>query len=168
MKGCANMTILWIVLLAGILIVILGLCIAMYSIARMYYERTQQEISKVQKMIRINESLDRWLELKKPDRRLSEYFEQNHYKTVAIYGMGNLGRRLFSELQSEGINVVFTLDKGLKGEQGLKLRSADDKDLPAVDVMVVTAVASFDEIYLDMREKVKAEIVSMEDVLWGI
>ena len=134
---------------------------------RLYFNRTKEEIEKVKKMIRINEALNKWLELVQNGRSLTIYFLNNGYKSVAIYGMGDLGKKLFYELTKEGVDVLYTIDKNIGTDDAYKMVSLTEK-LPGADVMVVTAVSSFDDIYLDLKSRFDGEIVNIEDVLWSI
>lgn len=139
----------------------------MTFVFKLYFARTQEEISKVQKMIRINESFNKWLELKQNNYRLKGYFENNNYKSVAIYGMGDLGKRLFRELADDGVLVSYTIDRNIGVDDKYKMIVLPER-LPEVDVVIVTAVSSFDDIYLDLKGRFNGEIVSIEDVLWSI
>jgi phosphoglycerate dehydrogenase-like enzyme len=139
----------------------------MTFVFKLYFARTQEEISKVQKMIRINESFNKWLELKQNNYRLKGYFENNNYKSVAIYGMGDLGKRLFRELADDGVVVSYTIDKNIGVDDEYKMIALSER-LPEVDVVIVTAVSSFDDIYLDLKGRFNGEIVSIEDVLWSV
>ena len=139
----------------------------MTFVFKLYFARTQEEISKVQKMIRINESFNKWLELKQNNYRLKGYFENNNYKSVAIYGMGDLGKRLFRELADDGVVVSYTIDKNIGVDDKYKMIALAER-LPEVDVVIVTAVSSFDDIYLDLKGRFNGEIVSIEDVLWSV
>ncbi len=139
----------------------------MTFVFKLYFARSQEEISKVQKMIRINESFNKWLELKQNNYRLKGYFENNNYKSVAIYGMGDLGKRLFRELADDGVVVSYTIDKNIGVDDKYKMIALSER-LPEVDVVIVTAVSSFDDIYLDLKGRFNGEIVSIEDVLWSV
>lgn len=151
-----------------VLIIIVCLyAVVMTFVFKFYFNRTNEEIAKVKKMIRINESLNKWLELKQNYRELMTYFLNNGYKSVAIYGMGDLGKKLFFELINEGVDVLYTIDKNIGADDVYKMVSLTEK-LPGADVMVVTAVSSFDEIYLDLKSRFDGEIVNIEDVLWSI
>lgn len=157
--------IIWILLIICFVISIYAFF--MTFVFKLYFARTQEEISKVQKMIRINESFNKWLELKQNNYRLKGYFENNNYKSVAIYGMGDLGKRLFRELADDGVVVSYTIDKNIGVDDKYKMIALSER-LPEVDVVIVTAVSSFDDIYLDLKGRFNGEIVSIEDVLWSV
>lgn len=152
--------------------IILFLAVSAYAavvsfIARLYFDRTQEEIVKVKKMIRINETLSEWLKLNQNGISIKSYFEQNHYETIAIYGMGDLGKKLFFELQNSGMEIVYTVDKNAGMQDKYKMIQLADK-LPKTDVIIVTAVSSFNEIYMELKNKTSAEIVNIEDMIWSI
>lgn len=155
-----------------LIFIILFLTVSVYAaavsfIARLYFDRTQEEIAKVKKMIRINEALSEWLKLKQNGISIKEYFEQNHYETIAIYGMGDLGKKLFFELQNSGMEVIYTVDKNAGMQDKYKMIQLADK-LPKTNVIIVTAVSSFNEIYMELKNKTSAEIVNIEDMIWSI
>ena len=56
-------------------------------------------------------AFDQWLRVRQEGKTLVEYFEKEGYKTVAIYGMKELGERLYDELQGSGITVEYIIDK---------------------------------------------------------
>ena len=81
--------------------------------------------------------------------------------------MGDLGKRLFRELADDGVLVSYTIDRNIGVDDKYKMIVLPER-LPEVDVVIVTAVSSFDDIYLDLKGRFNGEIVSIEDVLWSI
>ncbi|MCR4651612.1 MAG: hypothetical protein K5662_07620 [Lachnospiraceae bacterium] len=155
-----------------ILLFVICIFISLYAlgitnIAKLYFHRTHEEINKVKKMIRINESLSKLLELLQDEKKVSDYLTKNHYQSVAIYGMGDLGQKLFNELAKEGVIATYTIDRNLVCESKYNMIPLSDK-LPDVDIIIVTAVSNFDDIYLDLQKRVNGEIVNIEDVLWSL
>ena len=109
-----------------------------------------------------------WLNLKQQGVNLKEYFENNGYKTVAVYGMKELGERLVDELNSTGIEVRYVVDRNKDSVVTYLPKYTPDEELPEVDVMVVTAVYYYGEIAKEMEEKVTFHVVSLEDVVYGL
>lgn len=107
-----------------------------------------------------------WIKIHQEGRTLVDYFKKNNYKTVAVYGMKELGEALLEELDGSDIEVKYGIDRNAENiYAGIDIYTPDEK-LDDVDVVVVTAVHYFDEIELDMQTKVKGKIVSLEDVVW--
>lgn len=112
--------------------------------------------------------LNEWLIIKQTGRSFVEYFEKNQYKTVAIYGMKELGQRLYDELKDSNIKVAYAIDqKADKIYAEVDIVTPDD-DLPKVDVIVVTAIHYFDEIEENLSGKVDYPVISLEDIVYEL
>lgn len=111
-------------------------------------------------------ALDQWLQIRQAGKTLVEYFIRNGYKTVAVYGMKELGERLCDELKNSEITVSYAIDRNADAIYAdLDVVTPDD-NLAPVDVIVVTAITYFDEIEEQLCEKVDCPIVSLEDILY--
>ncbi len=111
---------------------------------------------------------NQWLSIRQQGKSLVEYFEKNQYKTVAIYGMKELGERLFDELKDSDITVKYIIDK--KADElyaDIDIVTPDEK-LEPVDVIVVTATYYFDEIEEMLSEKVEYPVISLEDIIYEV
>lgn len=113
---------------------------------------------------------NRWILLKNEEKNLSEYFEENGYKKIAIYGMGNLGLRLYEELKKTNTKVEYGVDHVHAEKMDdlnvyclKQLNSIDD-----VDAIVVTPVFSFDEIKEDLEKVTDKPIISLNTVVFGL
>lgn len=94
----------------------------------------------------------------------AEFFEKYHYQTVAIYGMGILGKQLKEELVDSAIHVPYYIDMmAVPGQESFK-RVTLEEDLPEVDCIVVTALAEFDQIYDVLKGKTEAAIVNISEI----
>ena len=112
--------------------------------------------------------LVQWLDLKQQGINLKEFFEFNGYKSVAVYGMKELGERFLDELKDTGIEVKYVVDRSKDMVVTDLPKYTPDEELPEVDVMVVTAVYYYSDIAEEMEEKVTFPIVSLEDVVYGL
>lgn len=112
--------------------------------------------------------LNMWLRLKQEGKSLEKYFVDNNYKYIAIYGMGEVGNRLYSELKDSSIKVEYAIDKNAGFvEDGLEIKSIDE-NLEGVDVIIVTAIFAFDEIMSDIEDKVSCAVISLEDIIYEV
>lgn len=112
--------------------------------------------------------LTHWVTLKQDGKNLKEYFEINGYKTVAVYGMKELGELLVEELKDSGIIIKYIVDKDTANiVSDLPKYSPDDK-LDDVDVMIVTAIYYYQDIEEKMSQKVNFPVISLEDVVYGL
>lgn len=113
---------------------------------------------------------NQWLSMHQQGKNLVEYFKKNGYKTIAIYGMKELGERLYDELKDSSITVKYIIDKKadtIYADVDVDVVTLDD-DLEPVDVIVVTASYFFDEIDRDLGTKVDYPVVSLEDIIYEV
>jgi len=113
-------------------------------------------------------AFDQWLQIHQEGRTLVEYFERQNYKTVAIYGMKELGERLYDELEGSGITVRYIIDKNADSIYADVDVITPDDNLEPVDVIVVTALYYFDEIEEMLGAKVNYPVISLEEILYEI
>lgn len=131
-------------------------------------KQVSQKTEKVNKFKGYYTMLNQWLLLKQEGRSLEEYFVVNGYKTIAIYGMGEMGNRLYDELKNTSIEVKCGIDKNaLSTYSELEVIDLDD-EIPEVDAVVITATFAFDEIEEELSEKISCPIVSLDDAVYEI
>ena len=122
----------------------------------------------IKKMQIFYKIFDCWLQMRQEGRTLAEYFTKNNYKTVAIYGMKELGERLLDELKDSDISVLYAIDNNADQiDVNVDIVTPND-ELKPVDVIVVTAVYYFDVISYTLSEKVDYPIVSLEDIVYEL
>lgn len=128
----------------------------------------EQKSKKVDKFRGYYNLLNQWLFLKQSGKSLEEYFEKNNYKKIAIYGMGEMGNRLYEELKNSNINIKYAIDKEAECVYS-ELKVVDlEEELEEVDVIVVAATFAFEEIEEKLRDQVDCMIVSLEDVVFEL
>ena len=112
--------------------------------------------------------MNRWVEVRQEGKRLVTYFENNGYKRIAVYGMSYAGETLLEELRGTEIQVAYGIDKNASSIcADIEVVSMEDS-LEDVDVVVVTAIAFFDEIERELSDKLECTIISLEDILYEI
>lgn len=113
-------------------------------------------------------SLNYWLEIKQRGNSLIPYFEERNIKSIAIYGMKELGQRLYDELLNSPIEVKYAIDQNAdKLYAGIPIFKPD-QDMENVDAIVVTAPFYFKQIKKTMSEKSDAMILDIADVLFSV
>lgn len=90
--------------------------------------------------------VSKWLEIRQKGHSLNEYFEQNNIQTIAIYGMGALGCRLYDELENSAIQIKHLVDRNPNGMDKIFEFSMLDKKKLDIDAIVVTVVSSEREV----------------------
>lgn len=111
--------------------------------------------------------LNHWIALKQKKKSIVAFFERNNYKTVAIYGMRELGERLIGELDQTSVVVTCIIDQNIVDiENNIPVLHPDDI-IPEVDVIVVTASYYFNEIEAKLKEKTNGIIIPIDDVIYS-
>lgn len=112
--------------------------------------------------------MNQWVKVKQEGKNLSEYFEKNGYKKIAIYGMSYAGETLLEELDNTDIEVAYAIDKKAEGIYADIDVFSVEEELNEVDAVVVTAIAFFDEIEEKLSQKMDCPIISLEDILYEV
>lgn len=120
---------------------------------------------KVQKFKKYYAMLNEWLSIRQEGSSLARIFAESGYKEIAIYGMGEMGQRLYEELKDTDIVVKYAVDQNaafLYSELDLK---KPEEDLEPVDAVIVTAVFDFDKIKGELAGRVNSPVVSLEEFI---
>ena len=128
--------------------------------------KAQQKAKKVDKFKGYYNMLNQWLMIKQEGKTLEEYFINNGYKTIAIYGMGEMGNRLYDELKDSSIQIKYAVDENAAGTYSDIEVIDKDEEYMDVDVIVVTATFAFDDIEEELQKKVTFPIISLDDVVY--
>lgn len=150
----------------AIVTILLGSIAGLITLAKHYAKKITQKQDAFQKMNEFYHVLNQWLSLKQEDKCLADYFERNEFKTIAIYGMKELGQRLYDELKNTDIKVRYIIDKNASNICAEVDAVTPDETLEEVDVIVVTAIHYYEEIESMLMNKVDYPVVSIEDVIY--
>ncbi len=146
----------------GILSLISGIAVG-YSIGKT--NSSGEEMKN--KMLKYYVTLNNWIGKKQKNINLSSYFEKMGYNSVAIYGMKEVGERLYEELKDTKTEVKYAVDQNAESIYAdIDVYSPDD-DLPEVDVIVVTATYYYNSILNNIKDKISCPIISLDDVIAG-
>ncbi|MBQ9136372.1 MAG: hypothetical protein IJX66_09810 [Lachnospiraceae bacterium] len=112
--------------------------------------------------------MNQWLINKQQGKEIASYLEKLNYKKIAIYGMSYAGERLYDDLKDTDIEVAYAIDKRAeKIYTALEMYTIED-ELPEVDAIVVTAITFYDEIEQALMEVSDIQVVSLEDIIYGL
>lgn len=122
--------------------------------------------TRQEKCRRTRNCLDHWMLLREEKRNLAEYLHQFDIKTVAIYGMGILGKHLLSEFKDSSVKIEYLIDKNHKsGIETYKLIRPDETFL-SVDAVIITVIGEFDNICGFLKNKTDAKLLSIEELVY--
>lgn len=112
--------------------------------------------------------LNCWLKLKQNQISLQSFFIQNDYKKIAIYGLGELGQRLYDELVDTEIHIAYAVDQNVENQSlNIEIYKTED-DLPHVDVIVITPVFAFEAIEKKLNAAGHHNIISLDEVIYSL
>lgn len=125
-----------------------------------------EEESRYLKMVRV---YDYWTYLKIRNRRVEDYLKRRHYEKIAIYGMNYIGNRLYDDLCGGGVEVTFGIDREADGiVYEIPVFRIEDPGLAehmeGIDAVVVTAIASCQKIFSDLKKICRKPVLSIEDI----
>ncbi len=112
--------------------------------------------------------MNQWVKVKQEGKHLADYFEQNGYKEIAVYGMSYAGETLVEELRGSNITVKYGIDKKAEKIYADINMITPEEELDCVDAIVVTSITFIDEIEKKLSQKISCPIISLEDILYQI
>ena len=113
-----------------------------------------------------------WVKNYQNEQNCFQCLKEDGYLNAAIYGIKELGERTYYGCKASGINVPFFIDKCGANEVFM------DRAIPVinpnsdllygdkVDVIIVTAVANYDEISMELEDRISCPILSLEEVIY--
>lgn len=135
---------------------------------KMASKKTKQQKEYADKHLAMVQLMSDWLRAKQGNKSIADYFKNQGYKKIAIYGMSYLGENLLCELLGSDINVIYGIDKNADNIYSDINILTPDQDLEVVDAVIVTAITFFDEIAELLSEKMDCPILSLEDILYEL
>ena len=109
-----------------------------------------------------------WVEMKQEGKNLAEFFVYNNIRTIAVYGMKELGERLVRELEGTDIEIKYVIDQNVDSIETNLIKKMPEDELPEVDAIVITAIYFYQDIEEKLSKKVDYQIISLEDVVYGL
>jgi glycosyltransferase involved in cell wall biosynthesis len=146
-----------------------------------YIHYLLEEILKLKKCIEKQEDMrhryysyyrliNQWLKNKNNGKSVFEYFKNNGIGSIAIYGIGEMGLRLYEELKGTSIKISYFIEKNFDQEfatENVKVVALDDityKD--KVDAIVITPIYDFNNIKeILLNKKLDFTIISLEEIV---
>lgn len=131
-------------------------------------EESKKKIKQSQMLDKLSlyyQMLNMWLEMKQKGKSIVTYLKQKGINRIAIYGMKELGERLYEEVKNTEIEVVCIIDKTPNLVIGDFMVISPEEEIPQVDAIIVTADYYFQEIEELFKSKVSCPIYSLNGVL---
>ncbi len=138
------------------------------AVGKVMFEEKDKANAMSDKHLSLFLMMNQWVKVKQDGKNLTEYFEKNGYRKIAVYGMSYAGKTLIDELKGTGITVAYGIDKKADTIYAdIDILSVEDS-LADVDAVVVTAITFFNEIKETLTVKMDCPIISLEDVVYEV
>mgnify|MGYP002509543375 CR=1 FL=1 len=108
--------------------------------------------------------LNDWMKLKENGGSIEQALKEKNIKSVAIYGMGDLGRHLVKDLENTNIEVKYAIDRSFFAISDIDIYEPES-ELPNVDAVIVTPVCEYENIRRDLEEKLSCIFLSIGDLV---
>lgn len=142
-----------------------------YFLVRIIYQRNkliERGYRQTEKFKIFFDLITEWFAGYMMDKNIVNWILGNGYKTIAIYGMSTLGELTYLNLRNNGaVYIKYGLDRRTDIKvNGLDVYNLND-NLECVDLIIVTAITSYEEIEKEIKERIEFEckIVSLRQLL---
>ena len=152
----------------SLLSVLGGAATSAVAVRKVTGKATEVQRNMSEKHLALFLMMNQWVAVKQEGKNLADYFEEQGYKSIAIYGMSYAGERLLEELKCSDIQVQYGIDKNADNiYMDVNIVTMED-ELKPVDAIVVTPIFFFDDIEEELSQKIDCPIISLEDVLYEV
>lgn len=149
------------------LLLICGLY-GIYEIGEKGYKAYAKERTAKEKYRMLMQLFVKWMENREQGKSIASYLEKLGIRKIAIYGMSDAGKKLYSELKKSDIDVEYAIDRRyIEFDEQLEIVTLQDS-LREVDAIVVTAISEYGDILENLRAKVNCEIISLEQIVYEL
>lgn len=109
--------------------------------------------------------LDKWLLLKEKDKSIADNLRKRGIRTVAIYGVGMLGKHLVFDLQKGNIKILYGLDrKDIPDYCEFPIYNLSKK-VEETDAVIVTVCYDYENIKQQLQNCGYKNVISLEALL---
>ncbi len=110
---------------------------------------------------------NQWLALDISKKYLYDYLKSQGIHTVAIFGYGELGCKIYNTLKDSTVQVAYFIESRENYPySGIPVfKPSDDNSMTYVDIIIVTAIIHYNEILEQYSHIYKSPMISFEKVL---
>lgn len=95
---------------------------------------------------------------------LGSYFEKQGKRAIAVYGLGNLGRKAVDQLKESANLKIYGVDRKVKEMEGVEIGTLEEIN-KRCDCIIVTPVNGNEEIAADIKKVWSGSVYSLFEVL---
>jgi len=117
------------------------------------------------KFQRISFVYDAWVSLRNCGIHISKYLRQRGYRSIAVYGVTSLGKRLYEELAMDKFEVSYFIDINAPFLYEQIPVYSPEEELRQVDAVVISLVQDEQQITDMLQMKLSADIWKMAELM---
>lgn len=122
----------------------------------------------IEKLNRFYYLLSHWVLLKQNNYNIADLLVSKGIRSVAIYGMKELGELICRELEGTEVKVLYTIDKNKDGIYTKYPLFSPDDSLEKTDAIIVTAIYEYPSIKEYLCKRVEYPVISLEDLVYEV
>lgn len=113
--------------------------------------------------------MNHWMKLLERGISISTYFTENNYSQIAIYGNGDIGKHLITQLENDKKNIICIIDRANVFYKDNTYKINDDTvSLIMPDIIVVTPIMEYLSIKSELKNYFNTKIVSIEEIVLSL
>ena len=156
---------------AGALCVAFGFAAGAAFHYRGFSRAAQKKDAEIKRCKGYFNTLSQWMYLRHEGISIADCLLQRGLRTVAVYGLGELGRLLCRELCGTGVCVAYGLDRDAGEKEadsfcGVRRIAGLEGELGSVDAVIVTLPHAFKELEGILKGKFGCPVLDLERVLF--
>lgn len=107
-----------------------------------------------------------WYDVREGGINIREFFDANHFNNIAVYGAGEIGRRVVNDFLKCGVDITCCIDRMHLGTYGgIRCILPGQASKEQLDVIVVTPVDFYDEIEKSLMDSgVSCPVISVDEI----
>lgn len=127
----------------------------------------KKEAYRASKNAAIIETLSKFIFCEDLSSRINAFLNDEEIRSVAIYGLGYVGKALFGVLSKTSIEIKYVLDKNNISTIGKTpiVQLDEMSEAERVDAIIVTPTYCFEKISNTLSKRTSSKIISVDDIL---
>lgn len=109
--------------------------------------------------------LKQWIYLYQYDHKVYHWLKKNGIKTVAIYGMSDIGQLLYYDLSGNKIDVKYVMDKNYEYMNSEVPIYPLENSLERVDIVIVTVIGANENLLKSIKQNTGSEVITLEEII---
>lgn len=109
--------------------------------------------------------LNLWMKKNNNCIKMAEYLKGQGISRIAVYGIGELGERLYEELEESGVEIVYAIDSNNNRVYHQIEVKLPTQNLEDVQIIIVTPIAEYKSIKEKLNQVTTCKIVSLKEIV---